>query len=116
MDINPALLRLTEAAAARINKVVQAEGKPELKVRLEVLGGGCSGYQYKFAFDSVYDAAEDILVTRDGAQLVIDKTSLSLLEGSEVDFSESLMEAGFRVINPKAVSSCGCGTSFDIKN
>ncbi|HEU0117055.1 MAG TPA: iron-sulfur cluster insertion protein ErpA [Alphaproteobacteria bacterium] len=108
-------LRITEAAARRINKVVADEKNPALMVRLEVLGGGCSGYQYRFAFDANMDAAEDVVIQRDGAKLVVDKTSLELLQGSEVDFGESLMEAGFKVINPNAASSCGCGSSFAVK-
>jgi len=112
MSDNP--LNLTEAAARRINKVVAGEKNPALMVRLEVAGGGCSGYSYKFGFDSKLDPAEDVLITRDGAKLVVDKTSLELLKGSEVDYGESLMEAGFRVVNPNAVSSCGCGTSFSV--
>lgn len=83
-------------------------------VRLAVLGGGCSGFSYKFDFDDSFDPAEDIIVERDGARLVVDKTSLELLQGSEVDYSESLMEAGFKVKNPNAVSSCGCGSSFAV--
>ncbi len=109
-------LRLTEAAARRINKVVRAENNSKLMVRLEVSGGGCSGYQYHFKFDTNIDGSEDILIERDGAKLVVDKTSLGLLEGSEIDFGENLMEAGFRVNNPNATSSCGCGTSFSIKD
>jgi len=109
-------LRLTEAAARRINKVVADEKNPALMVRLEVLGGGCSGFQYKFDFDTKFDAAEDVLVERDNARLVIDKTSLGLLQGSEIDFGESLMEAGFRVNNPNASSSCGCGSSFAVES
>jgi iron-sulfur cluster insertion protein len=108
-------LRLTEAAARRINKVVADEKNPALMVRLEVLGGGCSGYQYKFNFDSSFDPNEDVLVERDGAKLVVDKTSLELLQGSEVDFGESLMEAGFQIKNPNATSSCGCGSSFAVE-
>ena len=107
-------LQISEAAARRINKVVQDEKNPALMVRLEVLGGGCSGYQYKFGFDAKFDAAEDVLVQRDGAKLVVDKTSLELLKGSEVDYGESLMEAGFKIINPNATSSCGCGSSFAV--
>ncbi len=107
-------LRMTEAAARRINKVVADEKNPALMVRLEVLGGGCSGYQYKFNFDAAFNVDEDILVERDGARLVVDKTSLELLQGSEVDYGESLMEAGFRINNPNASSSCGCGSSFAV--
>ena len=108
-------LHMTEAAARRINKVVADEKKPDLMVRLEVAGGGCSGYSYKFGFDNRFDAAEDVVITRDGAKLVVDKTSLDLLKGSEVDYAESLMEAGFKVNNPNAESSCGCGSSFSVK-
>jgi len=106
-------LSLTESAARRIVKVVtESEGKVA-GVRLEVLGGGCSGFQYKFGFaDNI--GAEDQIIERDGAKLVVDETSLGLLQGSEVDYGESLMESGFRVKNPNATSSCGCGSSFGI--
>ncbi|MFY9288276.1 MAG: iron-sulfur cluster insertion protein ErpA [Alphaproteobacteria bacterium] len=114
-SIPPQDLKLTQAAARRINKVVADEKNPSLMVRLEVLGGGCSGYQYRFNFDTKFDAVEDIIVSRDGAKLVVDKTSLELLKGSEIDFGENLMEAGFKVINPNADSSCGCGSSFSTK-
>jgi len=115
MDGMNEALRLTAAAAKRINKVVADEKNPALMVRLEVLGGGCSGYQYKFGFDSHFDAAEDVVISRDGARLVVDKTSLDLLKGSAIDFGENLMEAGFKVVNPNATSSCGCGTSFAVE-
>lgn len=107
-----ARLTLTEAAARRINKVVADERNPALMVRLEVLGGGCSGYQYKFGFDSDVKQGEDVVIKHDGASLVIDMTSLDLIKGSTIDYSESMMEAGFKVINPNATSSCGCGSSF----
>ncbi len=107
-------LSLSAAAAQRIKKVVLAENNPDLMVRLEVLGGGCSGFQYKFGFDATAKEGEDIVIERDGAKLVIDTTSLDLLKGSEVDYGESLMEAGFKVNNPNATSSCGCGTSFAV--
>jgi iron-sulfur cluster insertion protein len=107
-------LHLTEAAVRRIKSVVAHEGDPALMVRLEVLGGGCSGFLYKFGFDASVKTDEDVVIERDGARLVIDKTSLDLLKGSEVDYGESLMEAGFRVNNPNAVSSCGCGSSFAV--
>lgn len=109
-------LALSEAAARRIHKVIAQENNPNLMVRLEVLGGGCSGFQYHFDFDAKFNDKEDIIVERDGARLVVDKTSLELLAGSEIDYSENLMQAGFQVKNPQAVSSCGCGTSFAIKD
>lgn len=110
----PPPLQLSDAAARRILKVVTEENNPDLMVRLEVLGGGCSGFQYRFGFEAKANMDEDVVIERDGARLVVDKTSLELLAGSEVDYGESLMEAGFRVKNPKAVSSCGCGSSFAI--
>ncbi|MBV8060584.1 MAG: iron-sulfur cluster insertion protein ErpA [Alphaproteobacteria bacterium] len=107
-------LTLSAAAAKRINAIVKAENKPELMVRLEVLGGGCSGYQYRFGFEAAFSAHEDVIIERDGARLVVDKTSLELLQGSEIDYAESLMEAGFKVNNPHATASCGCGSSFSV--
>ena len=115
MENASANLTLSAAAARRINRVVSDQGNPALMVRLEVLGGGCSGYQYKFGFDANLNPAEDIVVERDGAKLVVDTTSLDLLKGSEVDYGETLMEAGFKVVNPNAASSCGCGSSFAVK-
>jgi iron-sulfur cluster insertion protein len=115
MDDASLPLRLSETAARRIKKVVEDEKNPALMVRLEVAGGGCSGYQYKIGFDSTFDVNEDIVIERDGARLVVDKVSLDLLKGSEVDYGENLMEAGFRVNNPNANSSCGCGSSFSVK-
>ncbi len=108
-------LSLSQSAARHINKVI-AESGSAAAVRLEVLGGGCSGYQYKFGFAETIGDDEDIVIEREGAKLVVDKTSLGLLDGSEIDYSDSLMESGFKVINPLAASSCGCGTSFSVKN
>jgi iron-sulfur cluster insertion protein len=107
-------LTLTPAAARHITKIITGNPDGAIAVRLEVLGGGCSGYQYKFGFDQQFNPNEDNIIERDGAKLVIDSTSLDLLRGSEVDYSESLMEAGFQVRNPNAKSSCGCGTSFAV--
>ena len=107
---------LTESAARRITQVLSESGQNALAVRLEVQGGGCSGYQYKFSFAEAFDEKAEVLVERDGAKLLIDKTSLDLLEGCEVDYTDSLMESAFRVNNPNAASSCGCGTSFSLKD
>jgi iron-sulfur cluster assembly accessory protein len=108
-------ISLSESAARHINKIVAESRDQMLAVRLEVLGGGCQGFQYKFGPAGAVDAAEDVVVERNGAKLVIDKVSLPHLEGCEVDYSESLMESTFRVKNPNAASSCGCGTSFSLK-
>ncbi len=82
-------------------------------LRLSVEGGGCSGFQYKFALDDVVDA-DDSVATRDGVSLLVDAVSLDLIAGAEVDYVESLGGAAFRVTNPNAASGCGCGSSFSI--
>ena len=105
-------LSLSASAARHICKIVTDTPNSAPMVRLEVLGGGCAGFQYKFGFDATFNPDEDALIERDGAKLVIDRTSLDLLKGSEVDYTENLMEAGFKVNNPNATSACGCGTSF----
>jgi len=82
-------------------------------VRLAVNGGGCSGFNYAFSFDHRVNP-DDLVVARDGAELVVDETSLELLRGAEVDFIDDLAVSAFRVVNPNATASCGCGTSFAI--
>jgi iron-sulfur cluster assembly accessory protein len=80
-------------------------------LRVSVEGGGCSGFQYKFDMEQA-QAADDILIRQDGAAVLIDPVSLGYLAGSEIDFVDDLMGAAFRINNPKATASCGCGTSF----
>jgi iron-sulfur cluster assembly accessory protein len=105
-------LRLTAAAAQRLRTLSAAEGRT-LMLRVAVDAGGCSGFQYRF--DLVEDAEEDdIRVERDGAAAVVDSVSLDLIQGSEIDFADDLAAAEFRVRNPNARSSCGCGVSFSI--
>lgn len=106
-------VRLSEAAAKRVQAIAEKQGKPGLKLRLAVDGGGCAGFQYKFGLET--DAAEDDLaVTRDGVTLLVDPVSLPFLAGAEVDFVESLAGKAFQVKNPNATSGCGCGTSFSV--
>jgi iron-sulfur cluster insertion protein len=103
---------LSETAAQRIRALSDAEGRP-LMLRVAVEGGGCSGFQYQF---DLVEAAEpdDLKIERDGAVAVVDDISLALLGGSEIDFVDELVGASFRVRNPNAKSSCGCGVSFSI--
>lgn len=103
---------LTEAAAKRIAIIAQRQGKPAL-LRLAVEGGGCSGFQYKFALADVPEA-DDSVATRDGVSLIVDPISLDLIAGAQVDYVESLGGSAFRVTNPNAASGCGCGSSFSI--
>ena len=109
----PEPLLLSASAARRIATVARAEGKAEARLRVSVSGGGCSGFQYLFALD---DKSEDgdIVVERDGAAVVVDGMSLMYVIGSELDFVEDLTGSYFKVKNPNASSSCGCGTSFAI--
>ncbi|WP_343564817.1 iron-sulfur cluster insertion protein ErpA [Kiloniella sp. b19] len=104
---------LSASAAKRVAKLAEMEGNPSLMLRVSVSGGGCSGFQYGFSFDSeVQD--DDSIFERDGTRLVVDEVSLELLQGSEIDFVEDLMGASFRITNPNASSACGCGNSFSI--
>jgi len=103
---------LSESAARRIRSLSADEGRPVM-LRVAVNGGGCSGFQYEF---DLVDSAEeqDVTVERDGAAAVVDVVSLVLLKGSEIDFVDELAGAQFRIHNPNAKSSCGCGVSFSI--
>lgn len=104
-------LTLSDSAAARI-KTLCAENKAAM-LRLSVDGGGCSGYQYVFGFAKGANL-EDTVFEHMGAKLVVDGVSLPLVAGSTLDFVDDLSGAHFKVINPKATSSCGCGTSFSL--
>jgi iron-sulfur cluster assembly accessory protein len=104
-------ITLTERAAARIAQLLKAEPVPEQKFRVSVLGGGCSGFQYKFGFDRVRNP-DDIAIEKDGVTVLIDEVSAGHMGGAVIDFVTELMGASFQIKNPKATSSCGCGTSF----
>lgn len=105
-------IALTPQAAKRIVALLASEG-PGAVFRVAVEGGGCSGFQYRFAIDPG-PGAEDALVERDGARLVIDPASIGFLAGAKIDFVDDLMGQSFRVDNPNATASCGCGTSFSV--
>lgn len=103
---------LTESAARRIAEIVAGEPAGTM-LRVSVEGGGCSGFQYMF--DLVDTAAEDDLaIERDGAKVLIDPVSMAYLSGSEIDFVDDLIGASFKIQNPNATASCGCGTSFSL--
>jgi iron-sulfur cluster assembly accessory protein len=108
----PALVTLSPAAAARLNALSQAEGRPVL-LRVAVEGGGCSGFQYQFDLVEAAEA-DDLKVELHGAAALVDPVSLEMLAGSEIDFVDELAGAQFRVRNPNARSSCGCGVSFSV--
>jgi iron-sulfur cluster assembly accessory protein len=105
-------ITVTERAAHRIGEILRREPAGTM-LRVSVEGGGCSGFQYKFDMDSA-QAADDLVIHRDGATVLIDQTSVGYLAGSEIDFVDDLIGASFRINNPQATASCGCGTSFSI--
>jgi len=104
---------LSEKAAARVKALIEQQGNPNLKLRLTISGGGCSGFQYGFDFDE-QQKDDDIVVERDGVTMLVDSMSLLYISGAEVDFVEDLVGASFQVKNPNATASCGCGSSFSI--
>ena len=107
------LLEFSDSAVAKLKSLQQEENNPNLKLRVSVYGGGCSGFQYTFSLDEEAKPA-DRQVEKDGATLLIDQTSYNYLTGSTVDYVEGLEGAMFVVNNPNATSTCGCGASFSI--
>jgi iron-sulfur cluster insertion protein len=105
-------VRVTERAFARLSEIAEASGEDKA-LRVAVLGGGCSGFQYEFALEDA-PAEGDTVIEHDGQRVVIDPESLPFLAGSVVDFKDELIGARFAVENPNATSTCGCGTSFSV--
>ena len=105
-------VRISAAAERRIAALLATE-KAEVSMRVTVSGGGCAGFQYGFSFDGARNA-DDRVFERGAARVVIDEVSLEFLKGAEVDFVEDLVGSYFKINNPNAASSCGCGTSFSI--
>jgi iron-sulfur cluster assembly accessory protein len=103
---------ITERAARRIGAILKSEGDGAM-LRISVEGGGCSGFQYKFDIERA-QASDDLVIARENAIVLVDPSSAPFLAGSEVDFVDDLIGASFRVNNPNATASCGCGTSFSI--
>jgi len=106
-------LFLSDSAAGKVRELIEEEGNPELRLRVFVTGGGCSGFQYGFSFDDSQDE-EDTVVERDGAVLLVDPMSYQYLVGATIDYQEGLQGSQFVVQNPNASSTCGCGSSFTI--
>jgi len=111
--VEGATVGFTDAAASKVNALVEEEKNPKLNLRVSVDGGGCSGFQYSFAFDeNVSD--DDTIIENNGATMVVDVTSMQYLNGAEIDYLEGLEGARFVVNNPNADSTCGCGSSFSM--
>jgi iron-sulfur cluster insertion protein len=107
----PAPLIFTDSAAEKVRDLVAEEGNPELKLRVFVQGGGCSGFQYGFTFDEAVNE-DDTVMTKNDVTLLIDAMSLQYLMGAEIDYKEDLQGAQFVIKNPNATTTCGCGSSF----
>ena len=104
-------IQFTDSAAAQIARLIVEEGNPNLKLRVFVEGGGCSGFQYGFSFDEEINE-DDTALTKNGVQLLVDSMSFQYLVGAEIDYKDDLSGAQFVIRNPGAVSTCGCGSSF----
>ncbi|MDP6198781.1 MAG: iron-sulfur cluster insertion protein ErpA [Porticoccaceae bacterium] len=109
----PSVLDVTERAVAKVQSLKSEEGNDDLKLRVYVTGGGCSGFQYGFSFEDIV-AEDDTPVSRDGVTVLIDSLSYQYLAGSTVDYEEGLMGSRFIITNPNAATTCGCGASFSI--
>ena len=106
-------LNFTDAAATKVREMIVDEGNDALKLRVYVSGGGCSGFQYGFAFDENTNE-DDTIVEKGGVSLLIDAMSFQYLAGAEIDYQEGLEGARFVIKNPNAASTCGCGSSFSV--
>ena len=111
--VTPTPILFTDTAAAKVKALIEDEESDNLKLRVYVTGGGCSGFQYGFTFDENV-AEDDTLIKNGDAQLVVDALSYQYLVGAEVDYEEGLQGSRFLVKNPNATSTCGCGSSFSI--
>ena len=107
------MLDVTERAVAKVHSLKTEEGNDELKLRVYVTGGGCSGFQYGFSFEDIM-AEDDTPVSKDGVTVLVDSLSYQYLAGSTVDYEEGLMGSRFIITNPNASTTCGCGASFSI--
>jgi iron-sulfur cluster assembly protein/iron-sulfur cluster insertion protein len=105
------MIALTDNASSKVKDLIEAEGNPELALRVAVRPGGCSGFSYEMFFDTDI-AGDDLTVDYAGVKVVVDPSSAQLLEGAVLDYKDGLQEAGFSINNPNAQRTCGCGQSF----
>ena len=112
-EFTPLSLVFTDSAASKVKTLITEEDNDALMLRVFVTGGGCSGFQYIFKFDSIKNS-DDFIFKKNDVSVVIDEISLELIKGGTLDYTEELIGSYFQVINPNASSACGCGTSFSI--
>lgn len=108
-------MSMTDSAAKRISFLRQKEGKPDLMLRISVMGGGCSGFQYALEFDDTVNP-DDFTFEKNGSKIVTDATSMQFLQNAEVDYVQDMIKSAFKIRNPNEASGCGCGKSFSVKN
>ena len=109
----PSPLLFTDSAASKVKALIDEEGNPDIKLRVFVQGGGCSGFQYGFTFDEDVNE-DDTVLEKNGVQLLIDSMSYQYLVGAEIDYKEDLEGSQFVIKNPNATTTCGCGSSFSV--
>ena len=109
----PAPIIFTDSAAGKVAQLIEEEGNPDLKLRVFVQGGGCSGFQYGFTFDEETNE-DDTIMEKNGVQLLIDAMSYQYLVGAEIDYKDDLEGSQFVIKNPNATTTCGCGSSFSV--
>jgi iron-sulfur cluster insertion protein len=106
-------IKFTDSAANRVSELLAEEGDPNLKLRVYVTGGGCSGFQYGFTFDEVVNE-DDTVVEKNGVCVLVDPMSFQYLQGAEIDYTENVSGSQFVIRNPNATTTCGCGSSFSV--
>lgn len=111
--MSDAVIKFSDSAAAKVSELMAEEGNEDLKLRVYITGGGCSGFQYGFTFDEVVNE-DDTQVEKNGVVLLIDSMSIQYLTGAEIDYTEGLSGSQFVIRNPNAATTCGCGSSFSI--
>jgi iron-sulfur cluster insertion protein len=111
-EVQPPLI-FTDSAAGKVKELIEEEANQELKLRVFVSGGGCSGFQYGFTFDETVNE-DDIVMEKHGVKLLVDSMSFQYLMGAEIDYQENAQGAQFVIKNPGAASTCGCGSSFSV--
>jgi len=105
---------LTKKAEDKVKEILSEQSEPYAGLRIQVVGGGCSGFQYRMGFDKNFSDQRDAVFEFDGLKVFVDKTSLMYMEGAEVDYVEGLHGAGFKFNNPNVSGTCGCGSSFSV--
>ena len=109
----PEPINFTDNAVKKVKELIEEEGTPDLKLRVFVSGGGCSGFQYGFTFEET-ENEDDTKVTKDSVTLLIDPMSLQYLTGAEIDYQDNVQGSQFVIKNPNATTTCGCGSSFSV--